>query len=468
MAPPRAASDGSDAGALSAAYVMTPQQWQQTVLDIWLARDADGKFTTARDGLFVPRQNGKNAVLEMAENYMASVLGLRILHTAHEVRTCKEHFRRLLSFYDDPVHSPDLTEECVKVSRTNGQEGIFLRNGGSIEVSARTKGASRGFSVDVVVCDEAQMMTDEQLEAIMFTLAAAPHGDPKMIFTGTPPTPGVDGAVFGRLRKAAKEGAERVSWVEWSCGDGRLCDIDISDRSLWERSNPSLGERLLQSSVEDEFNSSSIDGFARERLCWWPAQSSAAIIVRGDWESTATDEPADPAGAKLALGVKFSADGERVSVSIGAYDAAEGTARVELMRDEDMRQGIDWLVELVAVMWRSLCCVCIDGRASADDLDRRLADAGVAAPARQIATPAIAMDSASMFLNMTRERKITHAASGQKALDESVLGAVKRRIGTNGGFGFGGENPTPIESAALAVWAAKTSNRNPNRKLRFA
>ncbi len=447
---------------------MRPQEWQQAVLDIWLGRDGEGRFASARDGLFVPRQNGKNAVLEIAENYMAAVLGLRILHTAHEVRTCKEHFRRLLSFYDDPVHSPDLTEECVKVSRTNGQEGVFLRNGGSIEVSARTKGASRGFSVDVVVCDEAQMMTDEQLEAIMFTLGAAPHGDPKMIFTGTPPTPGVDGSVFGRLRKAAREGAERVSWVEWSCGDGRLCDIDISDRGLWERANPSLGDRLLQSSVEDEFNSSSVDGFARERLCWWPAQASASIIAKEDWEATASREPADIAGAKVALGVKFSSDGERVSVAVAAYDPAEGTARVELMADDDMRRGIDWLVDMVAGMWRGLCSVCIDGRASADDLDRRLADAGVAAPARQVATPAVAMDSASMFLNMTRERKVTHAADGQRALDESVLGAVKRRIGTGGGFGFGGENPTPVDAAALAVWAAKTSKRNPNRKLRFA
>ena len=447
---------------------MQPQQWQQTVLDIWLGRDENGKFASARDGLFVPRQNGKNAVLEIAENYMAAVLGLRILHTAHEVRTCKEHFRRLLSFYDDPIHSPDLTDECVKVSRTNGQEGVFLKNGGSIEVSARTKGASRGFSVDVVVCDEAQMMTDEQLEAIMFTLAAAPHGDPKMIFTGTPPTPGVDGAVFGRLRKAAREGAERVSWVEWSCGDGRLCDIDISDRELWERANPSLGDRLLQSSVEDEFNSSSVDGFARERLCWWPAQTSAAIIAKEDWEATTIDVPADPLVSKVALGVKFSADGERVSVSVATYDTADGTGRVELMRDEDMRGGIDWLVEMIAAMWRGLCCVCIDGKASADDLDRRLADAGVAAPARLVATPNVAMDSAAMFLNMTRERRVFHPLKGQRVLDESAMGAVKRRFGTGGGFGFGGENPSPVESAALAIWAAKTSKRNPNRKLRFA
>jgi len=53
----------------------------------------------------------------------------------------------------------------------------------------------------------------------------------------------------------------------------------------------------------------------------------------------------------------------------------------------------------------------------------------------------------------------------QLELEDSAVTSIKRAIG--GGWGFGGENPAPIEAAALALWGAKTSKRDPNRKMRI-
>ena len=53
----------------------------------------------------------------------------------------------------------------------------------------------------------------------------------------------------------------------------------------------------------------------------------------------------------------------------------------------------------------------------------------------------------------------------QEELNDSAMTAIKRPIG--GGWGFGGENSAPIEAAALALWGAKTSKRDPNRKMRI-
>lgn len=53
----------------------------------------------------------------------------------------------------------------------------------------------------------------------------------------------------------------------------------------------------------------------------------------------------------------------------------------------------------------------------------------------------------------------------QELLRESAVTSVKRPI--SGGWGFGGENSTPIEAAALALWGCRTSKRNPNRKMRI-
>ena len=50
-------------------------------------------------------------------------------------------------------------------------------------------------------------------------------------------------------------------------------------------------------------------------------------------------------------------------------------------------------------------------------------------------------------------------------LNDSAITSVKRPVG--GGWGFGGENSAPIEAAALALWGAKTSRRNPAKKMRI-
>ena len=55
--------------------------------------------------------------------------------------------------------------------------------------------------------------------------------------------------------------------------------------------------------------------------------------------------------------------------------------------------------------------------------------------------------------------------SKQDLLRESAVTSIKRPIG--GGWGFGGENSIPIEAAALALWGAKTSKRDPSRKMRI-
>ena len=52
----------------------------------------------------------------------------------------------------------------------------------------------------------------------------------------------------------------------------------------------------------------------------------------------------------------------------------------------------------------------------------------------------------------------------QDMLRESAITSVKRPI--SGGWGFGGEDSTPIEACALALWGAKTSKRDPSRKMR--
>ena len=72
--------------------------------------------------------------------------------------------------------------------------------------------------------------------------------------------------------------------------------------------------------------------------------------------------------------------------------------------------------------------------------------------------------SVSVIIDGINEKTLTWYEK-QDALSESALSATKRPI--YGGWGFGGENPTPIEACALALWGAKFSKRDPNKKMRI-
>src|SRR5690606_13871961 len=178
VAPRVKRSDADDAEFLAASYGLTPDEWQRLVLEDWLAVRPDGRWASLKCGLAVPRQNGKNALLEIRELYGMVALGEKFLHTAHEVKTARKAFLRIASFFENPRKWPELAELVKEIRRTNGQEAVVLHNGGSVEFVARSKGSGRGFTVDVLVMDEAQELGDDALEALMPTTAASPLGNP--------------------------------------------------------------------------------------------------------------------------------------------------------------------------------------------------------------------------------------------------------------------------------------------------
>ena len=70
----------------------------------------------------------------------------------------------------------------------------------------------------------------------------------------------------------------------------------------------------------------------------------------------------------------------------------------------------------------------------------------------------------SLVMDSLNEKTLTWYAE-QTELRESAISSTKRPIG--GGWGFGGEDSAPIEACALALWGAKTSKRNPNKRMRI-
>jgi len=461
--PPRSSSDGAGAAQLMAAYGVPLDPWQRTVIDCWLGRDETGAYSVTSAGLAVPRQNGKNVCLEAVEFYGLLVKGEQILHTAHQVVTAKKSFRRLEAMFTDRRH-PEIYAQVRDIRYTNGEEAIYLTNGGGIEYSTRSRQRARGFDgVSRVVFDEAQELTDDQVDSIMATLAASTTGTRQLIYTGTPPYPGAPGMLFRRRRASCLEDpGAHDAWHEWSVEANSVEEIKLDDTANWYASNPALGIRLTEEFTAEELSTQSPDGFARERLGWWsPVLTREAdyAIDAAAWDACRSEAP-KPEG-KTAYGVKFSADGAEVCLC-GAVIPPAGPARVSMIERRPTGRGIAWLAEWINERSKAASCVVIDGRNGADLLVEDIKETWKAKGAVIRPSSRDMIAAVSTLTNAVNERTVTWYA-GQPALRESAVTSVKRPIG--GGWGFGGGNSIPIEAAALALWGAKTSKRDPTRKM---
>lgn len=463
--PERTTTDGEDAALLMAEYGQKLDKWQADILDCWLGRDENGKRNVTSGGVSCPRQNGKNACLEAREFYGMVVDGEKILHTAHQVRTSKKSFRRLAAMFTDKRH-PEITDIVKQIRYTNGEEQIELDNGGSIEFSARSRQAARGFDgISLVVYDEAQELTDDQVEAIMATLSASATGTRQIIYTGTPPYPGCPGEVFRRRRSVCTTDAGRHdSWHEWSVAADSIDEIKIDDPTLWYMTNPALGIRLDEEFTAEEMRSMSPDGFARERLGWWAptiTKEENYAISAAVWD--ACKSAAKKPEGKTAYGVKFSADGAEVTLC-GAVIPANGKARISLIERRPTGSGTQWLADWLNDRYSKAACVVIDGRNGVDVLVDKISSTWKMKGSVIRPTARDVIASVSTLTDALNERTVTWY-EGQEVLRESAVTSVKRSIA--GGWGFGGDNSTPIEAAALALWGAKNSRRDPNKKMRI-
>lgn len=386
--------------------------------------------------------------------------------------TCRKAFLRLKSFFEQPEKYPELADMVKYIRATNGQEAIQLWrydeygdkvDGGSIEFIARSKSSGRGFTVDDVVCDEAQEMTDEQFEVLRSTNSAAPSGNPQLMMTGTPTPPTSPGVVFGRTRKNAIAGnSKRTCWVEWSVEEIG----DVRDMSRVEDTNPALGYRLQESVIDSELNSMEPDGFARERLGWWAAEANNTLIGAEEWDRLAIqadDVPDDQPPNKKAFGVKFTPDGAKVAVAV-AILKPDGGVHVELV-DNGYRlasSGVRWITDFLYDRFESTAAVAIDGRSGMSVLGDQLKHRHYPRKAVMVPGSNGMIAACTMLLEAVHDGTLTHF--GQEQLTLSATKSQRREIGNQGGWGFDGDECAPIEAACLAYWAVKTTKRRPGRK----
>lgn len=455
IAPDYIDSDGMDAEDILAVGGMQLDPWQADVLDDWMGRSPAGKWASPTCGGSVPRQNGKSLLVQGRAAAGMILFNEQVIYTAHLQKTATETFEEMRDFFE----SKALKKHVAEIKGALGREQIILKSGARIKFLARTRNGGRGQHADLLIIDEAQEMDEAQQASFLPALSASQN--PQTIYVGTPPDPTAAGTVFRKIRDRAISGeSKKTSWFEYSVKEIG----DVKDKQRWADSNPALGRRILLSTIEGESEQMDPDTFARERLGWWtPVNTDQGdkAIPQEVWEACASDDP-KPDG-KTAFGVKFSSDGSEVSLC-GAVIPKEGPARISLIDQQPTGIGLRWLSDWLNQRYMQASCVVIDGKNGVDVLVEQISGTWryKGSVIRPTAKEVIA--AVGMLTDALNEKTLTWYKP-QEALKDSALSSVKRPI--IGGWGFGGENSGPIEAAALALYGARTSKRDPNRTMRI-
>lgn len=464
--PPFVSSAGQEAVELAAVAGLVLDDWQQFVLHVGLGEREDGSWSAFETCVNVPRQNGKGGVIEARELWGLFLGGERlILHSAHEFKTSIEAFRRIEALI---MNCDELRKRVARVRRTTGEEAIELLTGQRLRFLARSGGSGRGFTGNCNILDEAMILGDDAMGALMPTMAAVK--DPQIWYFGSA---GIGGPSMqlGRLRRRALAAIDSgepdpsLAYLEWSISPhARECRTGCTDHDDPEspasaaRANPALGYRLTLEHTARERLSMGPEVFARERLGVgvYPSDGADAWQVIGEdaWRALAdaTSRPSDP--------VAFAIDvtPERSHASIGVAGMSGEAVHVEVV---DNRPGVGWLIERAKELherWGPRCWVVDGGSAAASlipDLEAALGCEVVKPKAREVAA------AVGQLYDAVTEGRLVHL--DQAPLAVALAGARKRDLGDAWAWARRGVDVdiSPLVAVTLARWGLTSDVAEP-------
>lgn len=444
-------SAGSEAVDLARSAGLILDPWQATDLDYALREDKNGKWTSFEVGVLCSRQNGKGSIIEARELAGLFLFKERlIIHSAHLFDTSLEAFRRLLELIES---TPDLDRRVKKVNNAHGKEGIELLNGCRIRFRARTRGGGRGFSGDLVILDEAMIVPEEAVGALLPTMSARPN--PQLWYLGSAVDEEIHehGMAFTKVRnRGLRNNDPSLCWIEHSAPDDRHPNgdlkIDPSDPRIIAQANPGLGIRISIAHVAKERRSMGRRMYEVERLGigYWPKEEDE-LERPIDPEKFAELVDRDPElAAPIALAVDGTPDGKWVSISAAKLKTGGGVHGEVGFHEKPSRATVPFLLSVITRM--DPCAVVIDSKGPVAYLRQELLNEGIEAEdvtAGSMAQACVGLQRA------VDDEDFTHL--GDPLLIDAVKGAKKRDIGDGWGLARKGDTIiSPLVSVALARW----------------
>jgi phage terminase large subunit-like protein len=438
----RRGSAGPDAIAFAVSLGYQLDDWQCWAIDGILSEDEHHRLCVTLALLILPRQNGKNVVLEIVELFAFFILDLPvILHTAHRQDTSADHMMRLRSVIEA---NPDL-DDITEVREANGKERIVRTDTrAEIRFITRSKKIGRGRSPRLVVFDEALYVTDEQIQAIVPSLSAqSMRADlPLMLFTSSAPVP--ESTVLHRLRTECLRQQDTRWYAEWSAVVG----TEPSDVDAWYSTNPGLGVRISEEWIrQNELGIMSTEAFLIERLgvVFDPDTISTELPTWGECL-----DPQSRRSGPVALAVDVAPGATWSSIGVAGH-REDGMLHVELI------ERLPGTADVVAVLRKLHAAhkvpIHLDPRSEAAGLIADLERAGV--PVEKIGTLDLTA-ACARFKQAAIAGTLRHI--GQPVLDSAVASATVRTVGE--GWAWSRRSSSldisPLVAVTIAAHAAST------------
>ncbi|QFG08396.1 terminase [Mycobacterium phage Yunkel11] len=413
-------------------------RWQDDLGKLVCAKRSDGLYAADMFAMSVPRQTGKTYFLGAFVFALCKMTpDTTVIWTAHRTRTAAETFKSMQGLAKREQIAPHVRQ----VLTGNGKEAVLFTNGSRILFGAREKGFGRGFAkVDVLIFDEAQILTENAMDDMIPATNASPNG--LILFAGTPPKPDDPGEVFTNLRQEAVNGdSDDVAYVEIGAEEGDDPDAD----STWRKMNPSYPHRTSKRAIQRMRKALSWESFRREAMGIWDAIAVHMAVVKPAVWNDLRDPLGPEEGEKpAALGVDMS---HGRAISIGAcWLIDDDTRHIEqVWAGSDTAAAIDFIVERAG---RRIPVVIDDAspaKALVPELKRRKVKVRV--------TSAGDMAKAcGLFVNNVDGDTLTHGE--QQDVTDALMGAKKRPIRDAGGWGWDRRDPTCVIHPLVAVTLA--------------
>lgn len=350
--PEYAETFGPEVADLAALAGLTPDPEQAAALDALFAIGRDGKSRIFDFCVICSRQNMKTALFKMAAiGWLFVTEQQLVVWSAHEFNTTKDAFRDMRALIEgyEPFAKRLENGPSHGIYQSAAYTAIHLASGQRLLFKARTNSGGRGLTGDKVILDEGFALKPSHMGSLLPTLSARP--DPQVVIGSSAGL--VDSAILRGMRDRGRAGSSpRQAYFEWgapeaSCKDPECMHIwpiavgcALDNRDFWAMSNPALGRRITEETIQAEREVLPPEEFARERLGWWDDPTAAGPFPAGIWQARSCPDLDPETGlaksqivgpVEVALDVAWDRRGCGLAVAGRRLD---GKVQGELVEDE--------------------------------------------------------------------------------------------------------------------------------------
>lgn len=422
-------------------------EWQQLVADVGLEKYEDNSYKYRTIGCAVGRQNGKSKLIETRIAYELLQPKRHVAYTAQDRNMAKSKWEEhLLSFQ----LSPKFWKRVARVSKVNGSEKIYMRNGSTYGIVTPNDKGARGLSLNLMVIDEALTHPLSLIANLQPTLATKKNGQLWILSNAGRPGQSELLEHYRELgHREISDPTNKLAWFEWS---PLKDEFDYMNESVWYEAIPSLHEEkgVLLEAVKEAALTNSPEIFTKEWLNVWPAKDAVQVINTQLWESLARTDIV--VGNNPIFGLDISR--ERDKASIGASALVRDFTPVELI---ECKEGTSWVLPRIIELCKKYNSkVVIDTGSPAASLIPELEKQNIGVMSIHLRDYARACGS---FYDAVQAKTICHLDDPN--LTTAIQGSTKRPLGDSWAWSRQSTtNITPLVAVTLARYGVVTKTED--------